>query len=158
MSNKQIIFSKVDKGFRLETELLINKPIEEVFDFFSNAENLEYLTPKNLHFSILTPRPIEMKKGLLIDYKLKLYGLGFKWQTEISEWSPKSSFVDQQKKGPYTYWIHRHLFEPRGNSTLVKDEVNYAVFGGGLVDKLFIQRELRAIFSFRASQMLKHFA
>ena len=42
------------KEFLLETQQSIPKPIEEVFNFFSNAENLEFLTPDFLNFNILT--------------------------------------------------------------------------------------------------------
>jgi ligand-binding SRPBCC domain-containing protein len=82
-------------------ESIIRLPIEEVFDFFSNAENLNLLTPGKLNFKILTPLPVKMEKGTLIDYKISIMGIPFKWRTEITDWEPPFRFVDIQLKGPY---------------------------------------------------------
>ena len=67
---------------------LLPLPLEQVFDFFSKAENLQALTPAELDFRILTPLPIAMGQGTLIDYKLKLNSLPFGWRTRITHWDP----------------------------------------------------------------------
>lgn len=141
------------KEFTLESEILLPKPIDEVFLFFSDARNLERLTPPLLQFKILDPDKISMKVGTFINYELKLHGIPFSWTSEITAWNPPLGFSDEQRRGPYRYWIHQHLFEARGNSTLVKDLVRYSVFGGFLVEKLFVRRDLEKIFSFRTEMM-----
>ncbi|MEO8071308.1 MAG: SRPBCC family protein, partial [Acidobacteriota bacterium] len=83
------------------------KPIDEVFEFFGDARNLERLTPAFVNFKILTPQPIVMRPGTLIDYRISLRGLPVKWRSEITEWNPPYSFVDEQRRGPYKKWIHR---------------------------------------------------
>lgn len=104
------------KEFLLETQQLISKPREEVFEFFSNAENLEFLTPDFLNFNILTKLPIKMQEGTEIEYKLKLYGVPIKWKSLITSWNPFESFVDEQIKGPYAKWVHTHIFESIGTT------------------------------------------
>ena len=47
--------------------------VEEVFDFFAEARNLELITPSFLRFRILTPNPT-VRAGALLDYSLKLHG------------------------------------------------------------------------------------
>ena len=42
------------KNYVLTTTTIINKPLSEVFEFFSKAENLNKLTPKEVFFKILT--------------------------------------------------------------------------------------------------------
>jgi ligand-binding SRPBCC domain-containing protein len=140
------------KTYRISTETLIDAPINTVFDFFSKAENLEQLTPKTLKFKILTPLPIEMKMGALIDYKISIRGIPMRWKTEIAIWEPGKRFVDRQLKGPYKQWIHEHRFVPEGTKTRMFDNVDYALpFGplGQIVHTLFVKREVEGIFRFR---------
>lgn len=134
----------------------IQKPLSEVFEFFSNAQNLNLLTPPQLQFKILTPMPIEMYKGRLIDYQLKLNGIGFKWKTEIAAWEPPYRFVDQQLKGPYKVWIHEHRFEEKNGFTMMYDTVEFLSPGGflePLINKLFIQKRVSQIFDYRAMKL-----
>ena len=89
------------KPHKIVRKTIIKRPLEEVFQFFSKAENLNLLTPPELEFKILTPLPIKMKAGALIDYRIKLNGIPFNWKTEICEWKENECFVDQQIK---KYW------------------------------------------------------
>lgn len=132
----------------LTIELLRDK----VFEFFSNAENLERLTPPELKFHIVTPLPINIKKGALIDYELSLYGLPIKWRTEITHWDPPFEFIDTQLSGPYKQWIHSHRFtEPEPGKTLMEDEVRYRLPLEPLGDiaQFFVERQLKNIFGYR---------
>ena len=97
--------------------------MRKVFEFFSNAQNLELITPKELNFKILSPIPIEMKNGTLIDYRIRLFGISFNWKTLISAWKPERRFVYEQLKGPYSKWIHTHSFETKEDGIMIKDEV-----------------------------------
>ncbi len=90
---------------------------DEVFPFFADAGNLEAITPPYLRFEIVTPRPIEMGEGTLIEYKLRLHGLPISWLTRIEVWEPGVRFVDQQMRGPYALWHHTHEFEANGDGT-----------------------------------------
>lgn len=141
---------------KLTKECLIKKPIEEVFSFFSKAENLDLITPEELQFRILTPLPVNMQKGALIDYKIKIYGVPFKWRTEITEWLPPFKFVDTQIKGPYSVWMHTHTFTPHPEGTIVKDEIEYLSRGWILepfIQKLFVKKNLEHIFDYRQKKL-----
>jgi ligand-binding SRPBCC domain-containing protein len=136
----------------LERTQIIERPREEVFDFFADAGNLERITPPELNFRIITPQPIDIKKNALIDYKLKLRGIPIAWKTEITQWNPPCSFVDTALKSPYKQWIHLHTFETgeRGE-TIMKDIARYRLPFEPLGDiGLFIvKRELNYIFDYR---------
>jgi ligand-binding SRPBCC domain-containing protein len=137
---------------RLEREQYIDRPLEDVFDFFAEAHNLERITPPWLSFQVLTPDPIEMGVGALIDYRLRVHGLPLRWTSRIENWEPGRSFVDRQLRGPYGLWHHRHTFAERGGGTVVRDEVDYAMpFGavGDLAHPLFVRRDLERIFTYR---------
>ncbi|MBL8122731.1 MAG: SRPBCC family protein [Pyrinomonadaceae bacterium] len=136
----------------LTRSITIGRPLREVFDFFADAGNLERITPPELNFHIITPQPIDIEKGTLIDYSLKLRGLPMKWRTEISVWDPPFEFVDQQLSGPYKQWIHRHRFtELEKGKTLIEDEVRYRLPLEPLGDVVhfIVRRELNYIFDHR---------
>lgn len=140
-----------------EWELWLPRPVDEVFGFFSDAQNLQQITPDWLHFSTLTPGPIRMERGALIDYRLRLRGIPMRWQTEITAWEPPRRFVDEQRRGPYRVWIHEHQFKAVNGGTLASDLVQYAVPGGALVNWLFVRRDVQRIFEFRRLKLLEIF-
>ena len=140
-----------------KTELWLPRPPEQVFPFFADAGNLDGITPPWLHFHIVTPRPIEMRAGALIDYKLRVRGLPLRWQTLIKDWQPPYRFVDEQVRGPYRQWIHTHTFEPRGGGTLARDVVQYAVPFDFIVHTLFVRHDIEKIFVFRQETLRKRF-
>jgi ligand-binding SRPBCC domain-containing protein len=145
-----------DEGYFFQQKTLIEKSLDEVFEFFSKAENLEVLTPSHLHFRILTNLPIEMKKGTLINYRIKLLGVPFKWRTKISEWHPPHKFVDIQLKGPYRQWIHIHTFEETEHGVLMTDMVHYKLFGflpKNMLNKWFVKPQINKIFEYRRQEL-----
>ncbi len=133
-------------------EQSVPRPRPEVFDFFARPENLARLTPPWLGFRILTPSPIAMKEGALIDYVVRLGPLPTRWRTLITGYEPPARFVDEQLAGPYSFWHHTHTFVERDGGTLIGDHVRYALpFGplGEAAHALAIRRQLRAIFAHR---------
>lgn len=141
-----------------ESHLWLPRPREEVFRYFADAGNLETLTPPWLKFTILSPLPLTMRVGALIDYELRLHGFPLRWQSEITVWEPPFQFVDEQRRGPYRSWVHQHLFEAERGGTLVRDRVHYAVPGGWLMDWLFVRWDIKRIFAFRRAKLLFLFA
>jgi ligand-binding SRPBCC domain-containing protein len=144
-----------DRLFR--DELLLPRPLAEIFPFFAEARNLEKITPPWLKFEVLTPDPIEMRPGTLIDYRIHVRGVPIRWRTEIVAWEPPHRFIDTQLTGPYRLWHHTHTFEDRGDSTLCRDEVRYWPLGGALIDWLFVRRDVTNIFKYRRTSLLDLF-
>jgi ligand-binding SRPBCC domain-containing protein len=143
-------------SYTLHRETWIPHSLSEVFEFFSKAENLERLTPPWLGFRILTPLPIEMKKGATIAYALRVRGIPLRWRTEIEEWNPPFEFIDVQAKGPYKLWRHTHRFAALNGGTSVVDIVQYALpFGvlGRLAHRVQVSRDLSNIFDYRATRV-----
>jgi len=149
------------KLYTFKKEQKISKSIIDVFDFFSKPENLSVITPNKMDFKILTPSPIEMKEGTLIDYTVKIMSFPIRWRTLITKYDPPNMFIDQQLKGPYSMWHHTHLFEKiNDNETLIKDIILYAVpfsFIGSITHSLYIKRDLENIFDYRSQEIKRIF-
>lgn len=145
---------------RLVTELNVAAPLEDVFSFFADAHNLEQLTPPWLRFEILTPAPIDMHAGALIDYRLRIRGVPVRWQTEIAVWEPPHRFVDRQLRGPYKLWHHEHTFEKIDGGTAIRDVVDYrgpGWFLEPLINRLLVKPDVDRIFAYRHRQLLARY-
>ncbi len=142
---------------RLETHVTLPRARPEVFAYFADAANLQELTPTFLDFRILTPLPIEMEEGTMIDYRLRIRGIPVRWRTRITEWDPPRRFVDEQLRGPYRLWVHEHRFRELNGQTEVIDRVRYAVPGGVLVQRLFVRKDVERIFEYRKRRLLGRF-
>ncbi len=155
-----ITISKEGSDYRLDAEVWLPKPVDEVFPFFSDAHNLEEITPPMVRFNVLTPKPIPMQAGTLIDYKLRIRGVPVRWTTKIVAWEPNQRFVDEQLKGPYAKWHHEHRFVAKDGGTLCTDTVHYALpLGvlGSVAHRLIVKNDVRKIFEYRQQALLKQF-
>jgi hypothetical protein len=141
-------------------EQFVPRPLDDVFEFFSRAENLQQLTPPWLHFQILSVDPQPVRKGTLIRYSLRWRVFPIRWTTEIVEWDPPHGFVDLQLKGPYQLWRHQHRFIAEGNGTRIVDEIHYRLpFGvlGKLAHAVKVRRDVEGIFNFRKRAVEERF-
>ena len=141
----------------LSTSLLVPRPHTEVFAFFADAGNLQRITPPWVDFRIVSPLPVAMRVGALIVYRLKVHGVPLRWRSRITVWDPPHCFVDEQLQGPYRRWIHTHRFRAVPGGTAVDDEVEFSVPGGRIIERLFVRRDVRAIFKHRQQAILDVF-
>ena len=143
----------------LEREQRVALPLYRTFELFAEAANLEAITPPWLRFRIVSPQPLELGPGALIDYRLRLHGIPVRWRTRIELWEPPHRFVDAQLSGPYALWHHTHEFEPAGPAaTLIRDRVRYRIGWGPLGSvalALFVRRDLDRIFDYRREAILR---
>jgi len=140
----------------LERTQVVARPRGEVFAFFADARNLEAITPAFLHFQIAPPIPEAIRPGTLIEYRLSLFGVPFRWRTRIEAFEPATRFVDVQLRGPYRLWEHTHTFEDAPGGTRVGDRVRYALpLGpfGEAVHPIFVRRTLERIFDHRRDRI-----
>lgn len=135
----------------LHTRLELPLKIEEVFAFFADAGNLQLITPPELDFEILTRLPVDMRRGTLLEYRLRLFGIPFRWRTRIAAWDPPHGFVDVQLNGPYDVWHHTHVFVATAAGTVIDDHVRYRLPLSPLGEVAYpvVRRQLAHIFSYR---------
>lgn len=140
--------------YHLYREQQLNCDVQTAWDFFSSANNLAEITPKEMNFTVLTAMENdEIYPGMLIDYHVSpLFGIKLNWQTEITQVNDGISFTDTQKKGPFKQWIHFHEFIPNEQGVFMRDLVTYELpFGplGDLVHTMIVKNKLKTIFNFR---------
>lgn len=148
------------KVYELRRETMIARPLDEVFQFFADARNLEIITPPFLKFHVLTPGEIEMRPGAVIEYKLKVRGVPIRWRTVIQDWDPPRGFSDNQARGPYALWFHTHRFEARDGGTWMEDVVHYALplgILGRLAHWMLVERDVQRIFDYRTEKIQELF-
>ncbi len=134
---------------------------EDVWDFFATPNNLNALTPPELHFETLT-NPGPMYAGQMIAYRIRLLpGLRVRWLTEITHVREGSYFVDEQRAGPYKIWHHEHHFTAKSGGVEMTDRVTYALPLAPLSEVVrwwWIKPTLQRVFDFRREKIALHFA
>ncbi len=146
--------------YELRRAQWVPRPVEQVFDFFADAHNLEILTPAWLRFEILTSGPISISPGTHIRYRLRWHGVPLRWTTAIVAWQPPHAFEDLQISGPYALWRHTHQFEAVAGGTQMTDCVRYALpFGplGQAIHALAVRRNVERIFDYRQERIRELF-
>lgn len=147
--------------YHLVRRQVIPAALGEVFAFFCDPHNLETLTPPWLGFRIIeaTDRPIQL--GTRIRYRLRVRGIPLRWESRIAEFAPGEHFADEQVRGPYAYWYHRHQFETVPEGVAISDEVAYRLPLGPLgraAHALVVRRDLDRIFTFRHTRVAERFS
>ncbi len=151
------------KVHTLTQEQWVDRPLERVFPFFERPENLALITPPRLGFRLLTPSPVPMEQGRIIDYTIRVLGVRVRWRSLISTYRPPHLFVDEQLIGPYSFWHHTHRFESEGRGTRLLDEVRYALpayLPGPLASAVHhwhVRPNVEAIFDYRENQFRRLF-
>lgn len=150
------------KIYNLTRTQVIPATLAQTWDFFSDPSNLAKITPSEMNFRIIhNSGTSEIHSGQIIKYKVTV--LPFyttTWVTEIKDVDKPYCFIDQQREGPYTLWHHRHRFKAVTAGVEMTDEVNYAIplgLLGRLAHRIFVQRQLNAIFDHRYAVLEKYF-
>jgi uncharacterized protein (TIGR01777 family) len=138
---------------RFEDSVVVNAPHERVFAFFADASNLARITPPELRFRMLTPSPIEMRRGTVIEYSVAVRGVPMRWKSLIVDWQPGARFVDYQVRGPYLLWRHEHRFAADPAGVRVTDRIVYSLPLAPLSGLAlpFVRADIARIFAFRRS-------
>lgn len=145
----------MSREYVLERTQVVESALDEAFAFFSDARNLETITPPWLRFRIVEA-PDELRQGARLRYRLRLFGIPIRWRTEIVSWDPPNGFVDVQRRGPFRLWEHTHELRAVPGGTEISDRIRYRLFFGpvgALVQRLLVGGWVEGIFDFRAERV-----
>jgi ligand-binding SRPBCC domain-containing protein len=133
----------------------VDAPLETVWAFHDTIDTLFRLTPPHTKARLDGPA-VPMRTGVVYRLRMKRWGIPLPaWDAEIVTYCPPNCFVDRQVigRGPFKYWEHHHLFEALSpGRTRIIDRVTYEMpfgFLGRWVDRLFVRRDIAAMFAYR---------
>ena len=147
-------------AYRLRRTTRIAANLDRVFAFFKDPRNLEMITPPWLGFRIMSTSDDVVQHGTRIRYHLRLHGIPMSWESRITEFDENAHFADEQIRGPYARWFHRHSFRAVDGGVEMTDDVEYRLpFGplGRLVHWLIVRHQVRAIFDYRSTAIAAQF-
>lgn len=148
----------------IKTTQLVKSDIDKVWSFISNPANLAIITPEHMNFRIIgiNDPDEKMYPGQIIEYFVSPFaGIKMHWVTEITQISEKKYFIDEQRFGPYSFWHHKHFLKEVDGGVLMTDIVHYKVplgFLGRIVNRLIIEKQLKAIFDYRSTRINEIFS
>jgi ligand-binding SRPBCC domain-containing protein len=146
----------------LKTVQMIPVSLKEAWSYFSDAGNLQAITPPGMGFTILSGQAAAtLYPGQIIEYQVRpLWGIPVYWMTEITQVREMVFFIDDQRIGPYRLWHHQHHFREVEGGVEMTDWVHYRMpfgFIGDLVNRLFVEKKIRQIFQFRFEKIKEVF-
>jgi ligand-binding SRPBCC domain-containing protein len=170
--------------YTFQTEQWVPYPVELVFAFFANPENLarlmpEWQRPRIEEASYVTPPPRPVATDPARRFHSFAAGAGSQftisfrpfpyspirvpWEAYIAEFGWNDHFCDEQRRGPFGYWRHCHrvVEQHRGEveGTTIADELSYELpfsLLSGRANSIFVARQIRSIFKFRQASLEKH--
>jgi len=148
--------------YLLQHTQVIPAPPEEVWNYFSNPNNLSHITPPEMRFTVTSPPYTgQVYPGQIITYIVSpVLGIPLEWMTEITHVEYLNYFVDEQRVGPYHIWHHEHHFQIIPGGVKMTDIVHYRLpFGllGRLAHWLFVKKQLDNLFIYRHRAVEKIF-
>ena len=143
---------------------LQNMPLslDQAWDFFSSPQNLKLITPAYMNFKVLSYSDSDkIFAGQIITYKVSpIMGIPLSWMTEITHVKDKEYFVDEQRRGPYAMWHHKHFFKSIPGGVEMTDLLDYKLplgILGNIAHELFVKRQIESIFDYRQKVLEERF-
>jgi len=143
-----------------EQSFMVNYSIDEVWNFYTDINHLEIVTPPNLKLKIIETSDRQIVEGLRMTVSGRLALYNSKWYSKISLVDKsKHKYIDEMVKGPFKKWKHVHLFSEIGkNQTVVTDKIEFELpffFLGKLMEG-YVENSLKKIFEYRKIQTMKN--
>ena len=124
--------------------VIVQAPIETVFAFHEREDALRLLSP-----AFPPVRVLQKTGGIEPGSRVELKIGPFYWSALHTAYEKNRFFEDQQVRGPFAKWIHRHEFEPAGEATRLTDRIEFNLRGGVWINHLSrwaVQLGLRQMF------------
>ncbi len=130
-------------------ELVLNRPLEEVFAWHSRQGAFDRLTPPWQEIQVLRKQG-SIQNGDEVEFSVAMGPLKTRWLARHEDYSLNKTFTDVQIHGPFKSWKHQHRFESisKTESKLI-DHIEYELPLGGLVGQCYTESQLERLFDYR---------
>lgn len=109
-----------------KTEIMIDAPIEEVFEFYTNPDNIKESWPRDLVKESQNVSGQKSEEGSEMKVKGEYMGKQDEMLLEVVEKEQNKRLVTKQTEGPFQQWESTQEFQSNGNnSTRVNHTINY---------------------------------
>ncbi len=125
----------------IKLSTIINAPVERCFNFSRSIDLHQVSTSKTKERAIAGVTKGLINKGEQVTWSAKHFGIYQKLTVEIIAMDSPNSFEDRMVKGAFKSMKHLHLFETKGEQTIMKDVFEFeSPFGsiGRLFNKLIL--------------------
>ena len=160
----------------LEFEQWVPFPLDRVFAFFANPENLPRIMPvrsgtRLISLNRVAPEEVASQESgsnaagvgsTILTSFLVFPPLPFRrrWLARITAFEWNHHFADVQDEGPFKRWHHRHEFASElkagAMGTTIRDVIDYEIgFGilGSISNALFVRRQMENTFAERQRRL-----
>ncbi len=140
--------------YNILRDVQVHTSHQQLWDFISNPSNLEFLTPDGMGGKLVSKDPYDrVIEGMKATYIMKpLSFISVRWVAEFTEVKNNDYFVDEQIKGPFKKWRHKHTVITYNGSVFLRDELHYEMpfgFWGELTNRVFLKKRLHQVFEHR---------
>jgi len=143
---------------RIETTIKAERNI--VFDLSCSIDLHKISTQQTNEEAIAGVTAGLIGKNEWVTWRAKHFGITQELTARITEFKKPAYFVDEMEKGIFKYFRHEHIFEEKGEQTLMIDVFDYeSPFGiiGKIADHLFLKEYMRSFLEKR-NEKIKEFA
>ena len=140
---------------RFRHEIRLPFPPADVFAWHGRTGALERLAAPWLTVRVGARRGT-IRDGDELELDVERGPVRFTWLLRHRDFRDGESFTDEQVRGPFQRWVHRHRFVPDGSGTRVVDEIEWEPPTAGAVEALAtpkVERELGRVFEFRERRL-----
>ncbi|HET8793648.1 MAG TPA: SRPBCC domain-containing protein [Nitrososphaeraceae archaeon] len=109
----------------IQNEIYINAPVEQVYEFYTNPDNIKKAWPQDIVKESKNISGQKSEEGSKMFVKGEHMGQEAEMIVEVTDKEQNKRLVTEQKPGPFKYWKSTQEFNGNDNNTHVRHSIDY---------------------------------
>jgi ligand-binding SRPBCC domain-containing protein len=122
---------------RIQTEVDINAPIDRVFEFYTNPDNIKETWPRDVVKESESTTESKNEPGSEMRVAGEQMGIWKEMRLQVAEKEQNRRLVTRQTEGPFKRWESTQEFQGDNNRTHVRHVIDYELPTSGKVADMF---------------------